>query len=156
MNDRDAHIETSLDRRQGPQWHLWIVGLFFVLLNAAGAYDYVMTLGQDADYFQSQDYDDTQIAYFEDYPILPAVFWTIGVWGALAASILLLLRSRWATPVAVIALVSQLCLDLVTFGFIDRWQIFGPQRSLFDGAILLLTAVLSLYCRAMSARGVLR
>ena len=156
MNNRDTHIETSSDRRLETPWHLWIVGLFFILLMGAGAYDYVVTHAQDADYFQSQGYDDTQIAYFEDYPLLPAVFWTIGVWGALAASILLLLRTRWATTVAVIALVSQLCLDLVTFGFMDRWQVFGPWLSLFDGAILLLTAGLSLYCRAMSARGVLR
>jgi hypothetical protein len=148
--------KTSPERRQGPPWHLWIVGLFFVLLNGAGAYDYVMTLRQDADYFRSQNYGDTQIAYFKDYPLLPAVFWTIGVWGALAASILLLLRTRLATPVAVIALVSQLCLDLVTFGFMDRWQVFGQWQSLFDGAILLLTAGLLLYCSAMSARGVLR
>lgn len=85
MKYRNARIETSPDRRQRPPWHLWIVGLFFVLLMGAGAYDHVMALGQDADYFRAQGYDDTQIAYFEDYPILPAVFWTMGVWGALAA-----------------------------------------------------------------------
>lgn len=98
----------------------------------AGAYDYVMTLRQDADYFRSQNHKDTQIAYFNDYPLSPAVFWTIRVWGALAASILLLLRNRWATPVAVIALVSQLCLNLVTFGFTDRLQIFGPRRAMSE------------------------
>jgi hypothetical protein len=67
-------------------WHLWSVGLFIVLLKGASAYDYVMTLGQDADYFRSQNHNDAQIAYFKHYPILPAIFWTIGVWGALAAS----------------------------------------------------------------------
>ena len=36
------------DPPKGPPWHLWIVGVFFVLLNGAGAYDHIMTLGQDA------------------------------------------------------------------------------------------------------------
>jgi hypothetical protein len=139
-----------------PPWHLWVVGLFFVLLYGAGAYDYVMTRSRDAAYFASQNYDDTQIAYFIDYPIVPAVFWTVAVWGALAASMLLLVRSRWATPVVLVALIAQLCLDVITFAFMDRWQILGPRLAVFDGGILLLTLGLLLYCRAMSARAVLR
>jgi lipid-A-disaccharide synthase-like uncharacterized protein len=35
-----------------------------------------------------------------DYPIVPALFWTVAIWGALTASVLLLFRSRSATPVA--------------------------------------------------------
>ena len=95
-----------------------------------GAYDYVLTIGQNGNDFRSQSYTDVQIAYFEDYPILPAVMWTIGVWTVRAAAILL--RSRWATPVAVVAVVSQLGLDLITLGFLDRWQLFGPGQSVFD------------------------
>jgi hypothetical protein len=38
-----------------PPCHLWFVGSFF---------------------------DDTQVAYFTDYPMVPAIFWTIAVWGA--------------------------------------------------------------------------
>lgn len=139
-----------------PPWHLWVIGLFFVLLNGAGAYDYVMTRRHDPVYFASQNYDETQIVYFTDYPIVPAVFWTIAVWGALIASTLLLLRSRWATPVAFVALIAQLCLFVVTFAFMDRFQILGPRLALFDCVILLLTVGLLLYCRAMSRRGILR
>jgi hypothetical protein len=76
--------------------------------------------------------------------------------GALTASMLLLLRSRWATPVVFVAFASQLCLDVITFAFMDRWQILGPRLALFDGGILILTLGLLLYCRAMSARDVLR
>jgi hypothetical protein len=71
------------------------------------------------------------IAYFTDFPIVPAMFWTV-------------------------ALIAQLCVDVVTFAFMDRWQILGPRLALFDGGILLLTLGLLLYCRAMFARGVLR
>jgi hypothetical protein len=139
-----------------PSWHLWVVGLFFALLYGAGAYDYVMTHRHDADYFASQNYGDAQIAYFTDYPLVPDVFWTIAVWGALTASMLLLLRRRWAIPVALVALIAQVCLDVVTFAFMDRWQILGTRLALFDGGVLLLTLGLLLYCRAMAARDVLR
>ena len=137
-------------------WHFWVVGPFFVLLYGAGAYDHVMTHGRDAAYFESQGYDDAQIAYFTDYPLVPDVFWTIAVWGALFAAVLLLLRSRWAVPVVFAALISQVCLNVVTFAFMDRWQILGTRLALFDGGVLLLTVGLLLYCRAMSARDVLR
>ena len=139
-----------------PPWHLWVVGLFFILLYGAGAYDYVMTHRHDAAYFASQNYDAGQIAYFTDYPVVPAVFWTLAVWGGLAAAMLLLFRSRWATRVVLVALISQVCLDVVTFAVMDRWQNLGPLLALLDGVVLLLTLGLLLYCRAMSARDVLR
>jgi hypothetical protein len=88
-----------------PPWHFWVVGPFFVLLYSGGAYDYVMTHRHDAAYFASQGYDDSQIAYFTDYPLVPDVFWTVAVWGALCAAVLLLFRSRWAMPVVLVALI---------------------------------------------------
>jgi uncharacterized membrane protein len=156
MPNRNAEGEALPDRRQRAPWHLWMVGLFFTLLYAASAYDQVRTLGQGADYLRLGHYKVTQIAYFTDAPISLNILWSIGVWGILAAAILLLLRTRWATPVAYIALAAQVLLDIVTFGFMDRWQLFGPWLSLYDLAMLLLTAAFVLYCRAMSARGVLR
>jgi hypothetical protein len=137
-------------------WHFWVVGPFYVLLYGAGAYDYAMTHRRDAAYFTSQDYDDAQIAYFSDYPLVPDVFWTVAVWGALCAAALLLFRSRWAIPVVLVALTSQVCLDVITFAFMDRWQILGPRLAVFDGGVLLLTVGLLFYCRAMAARDLLR
>jgi hypothetical protein len=115
-----------------------------------------MTHRHDAAYFASQNYDDAQIAYFTDYPLVPDVFWTVAVWGALCAAVLLLFRIRWATPVVLVALIFQVCLDVVTFAFMDRWQILGLRLALFDGGVLLLTVGLLFYCRAMSASDVLR
>ncbi len=113
-------------------------------------------MGAMPPYFESQGYDDAQIAYFTDYPLVPDVFWTIAVWGALCAAVLLLLRSRWAVPVVFVALISQVCLNVVTFAFMDRWQILGTRLALFDGGVLLLTVGLLFYGRAMATRDVLR
>ncbi|WP_102144994.1 hypothetical protein [Mycobacterium hubeiense] len=142
-------------RRSAP-WHLWVVGALFVLLNCGGVYDFVMALSENADYFRSQYYNSEQIQYFTDYPLIPAIFWAVGVWGGLLAAILLLLRSRWALPVAAAGLAGQVFLDILTFGFRDRWQVLGPRLALFDLGVLLLTAVFVIYCRSLSSRGVLR
>jgi uncharacterized membrane protein YphA (DoxX/SURF4 family) len=115
-----------------------------------------MTHRHDAAYFASQDYDAAQIEYFTNYPIVPDVFWTVAVWGALIGSLLLLFGSRWATAAVFVALVAALCLNVGTFGFMHRWQILGPRLAVFDAGVLLLTIGLLLYCRAMAARAVLR
>ncbi|MGK8522541.1 hypothetical protein ACRS6B_13725 [Nocardia asteroides] len=148
--------ETAPGTRRAAPWHLWVIGTVFVLLNLGGAYDHVMALSENADYFRSQNYNGGQIGYFTDYPLVLAVFWTLGVWGALLAAILLLLRTRWAVPVAVTALAGQVILDILTFGFRDRWQILGARLALFDLAVLLLTAGFVLYCRTQKSRGTLR
>jgi hypothetical protein len=150
---RRGPVQTTKSRLP---WHFWVVGPFFVLLYGAGAYDYVMTHRRDAAYFASQGYGDAQIGYFTDYPLVPDVFWTVAVWGALCAALLLLFRSRWAIPVVLIALIFQVCLDVITFAFMERWQILGPRLALFDAGVLLLTVGLLFYCRAMSRRDVLR
>lgn len=148
--------QASSERAQRPPWHLWVVGLFFVALHVVGVYDQVMLLSQNAGYFQQQGLEEAQVAYFTSYPLPRALVWIVAIWGGLAASSLLLLRSRFAFPVALTAFVAQVILIIITFGFLNRWQVFGPRFSLFDFTILFLTAGLVLYCRAMSVRGVLR
>ena len=59
-------------------------------------------------------YGFAQIAYFANYPVLPAIFWTVAVCGAVAASVLLLLRSRYTVPVALVALCAQAGLDVIS------------------------------------------
>ncbi len=59
-------------------------------------------------------YGFAQIAYFANYPVLPAIFWTVAVCGAVAASVLLLLRSRSTVPVALVVLCAQAGLDVIS------------------------------------------
>ncbi|MCP2317127.1 hypothetical protein APR12_002467 [Nocardia amikacinitolerans] len=147
--------ETAPGTRHSAPWHLWVVGTLFVLLNLGGVYDYVMALSENADYFRSQNYNGEQIQYFTDYPVLPAIFWTIGVWGGLLAAILLFLRTRWALLAALAGLLGQVILDILTFGFRDRWQVLGPRLALFDLGVLLLTAGFVIYCRTLVSRGMM-
>lgn len=138
-------------------WHLRLFGGFLVIFNGVGAFDYVMTIRNDAGYFERLDYGAAHLAYFEHYPLLPATFWTVAVVGAVGASVLLLLRSRHTVPAAAVAFWSHVALHVITFGFMDRLSVFGLRQSVFDLVVPLgLIAALYWYARVMSQRGVLR
>lgn len=135
---------------------MWIVGALFGAIYTIGANDYIKTRAQDAEYFATQGYGPEQIEYFTDYPVVPLVFWTINIVAGLAATALLLARSRRATGSAATATAAQLILQVITFGFMDRWDILGPRYSITDICILLLTALFWHYCRHLNRKKVLR
>ncbi len=138
-------------------WHLWLVGGSLAVFNGIGVVDFVMTRRHDAAWFELLGYGPVQLAYFAHYPVLPAVFWTVGVFAAAGASVLLLLRRRSTVPVAVVAVCAQAGLDLITFGFMDRLTVFGVRQSVFDVLVPLgLAALLAWYSVVMARRGVLR
>ena len=79
--------------------HLWIIGVLAVLWNCIGCYDYLMTRMRDTDYLAKMmpNVDpNAMLAWIDGFPIWAQFGWGLGVWGGLAGSVLLLLRSRWA------------------------------------------------------------
>ena len=86
-------------------WHLWVVGILTLLFNAVGGFSYTMTrLGK----LPELGMGEVEIAFFESNPAWSNALWALGVWGAIACSILLLLRSRfavWAITIALIGLI---------------------------------------------------
>ncbi len=44
-------------------------------------YDYIMTVSHNQTYFEYLRYNQVVIDYFENYPLVPFVFWTINVFG---------------------------------------------------------------------------
>ena len=94
-----------MDRRLGgpkTPWHLWVVGLLTLLWNAVGGFSYTMTrFGM----LEQLGMSETEIAFFESAPVWSNFFWGLGVWGAIAGSVLILLRSRFAVHATVLALI---------------------------------------------------
>lgn len=134
--------------------HLWIVGLYGVLLNGFAAYDYTMTETRNAAYLTQ--FSTEQVAWFMSFPPLMVAAWAVGVWGALLASLLLLARSRRAYPMFLLAMAGLVVTTI--------WQIAEPPPEgtfttaglLIVGTIWLSEVALTLYARAMARRGVLR
>ncbi len=137
--------------------HLWAVGVAALMWNAIAAADYVMTRMQNDDYFRAvmPGAEPSVIyAYIDAMPILAQAGWGLGVWGAVAGTLLLLARSRFALW----AYLASLAGAIISFGI----QYAGPAapEGMDDGIMPIIITVIALglflYARAMKAKGVLR
>jgi len=137
-------------------WHIWLVGLIAVLFNFIGVFDFVMSMAQGAKYQASAGMTPDQIAHYQQMPSWMMVVWAVGVFGAFLASILLLLRRKWALPVFVLSLVAFLVSLLYTYVLTDGGLVMGEQMAITSAVIAGLLAFFSWYCRFMILRGVLR
>jgi hypothetical protein len=134
--------------------HLWIVGIVSTLWNAFGTLDYTMTQTKNVAWLSQITAE--QRAWIESAPVWAEAAWAFGVWGALAGSILLLMRSRHA--------VAAFAVSLGGLAFNTFWQFFATNGSAIMGrsavwvnvAIWAIAIALLLYARAMKARDVLR
>lgn len=142
--------ELSAHRSQTP-WHLWVVGLVTLLFNSMGIISYTTTkLGMLAE----MGLTPSQIAFMDSYPAWVSGFWALGVWGAFAGSVLLLLRSRLAVAAMVAALVGLLVTTIYHYVLIEVPA--DMQAPALDVAIWVVTLFLLFYARAMAKAGVLK
>ncbi len=137
--------------------HLWIVGIVALLWNLIGVTDYVMTRTRNDDYFRSvMPSLDPQLiyAYIDSMPLLAAIGWGLGVWGALVGSLLLLARSRHAMLAYLVSLAGAVVSFAVQFTAPPPPA--GMDDKLMPIVIMIIAVALFLYARAMKATGVLR
>ena len=149
-----------MERSPTPR-HLWAVGLGSLLWNAFGAYDYIMSKLGDRDYLAAMMEPagvgvDDAIAYMDAMPLWASIAWGLGVWGAVAGSLLLLLRSRFAFHAFAVSLLG------LVLGAVH--QLTNPIPGMSDPAmplmftvvIFAITLALLWYCRRLSRMNVLR
>ncbi len=137
-------------------WHLWGVGLVAVLWNSIGAYDYVMTMYGGMDYLRQAGMNEAFVAEFERLPMWMSVAWPVAVWSAVAGSVLLLARSRWAATAFGLSLVVYLANLAHNFGMSDLGALGGAASIGVAVAVTLSLIFLLWYARLMAKRGVLR
>ena len=132
-------------------WHLWVVGILTLLFNAMGVMSYMMTeLGKLEDLGMTAD----QIAFMESYPTVAIAFWALGVWGAFAGSLLLLLRSKWAFAAMVVAMIGLVGTTVFNYMILDVPA--SMQAPALDVAIWVVTTFLLIYTSRMKRAAVLR
>ena len=135
--------------------HLWVVGLVALLFNGYGAYDYLMTKMQGRAYMEGAGMSGDHIAMVEAMPMWMNVVWPVGVWGAVLASLLLLLRKRLAFPVFAVSLAAFLISLVYNYGMNDGMGILGTTGLVMSAVIAAVLLFLTLYSRTMSRKGVL-
>ncbi len=138
--------------RTATPWHLWVVGVATLLFNSMGIISYTMTkLGM----LDQTSMTPEQIAFMDTYPAGASALWALGVWGAFAGSVLLLLRSKWAVAAMLVALAGLAGLTVVEAQVMDIPA--GLETPLpLKITIWAVTMALLIYARAMAKAGVLR
>src|SRR5260221_10191178 len=94
--------------------HLWIVGILSFLWSCFGCLDYTMTNLKNPSWLAQMTADQT--AFMNSLPSWLIAVWAVGVWGALAGSILLLMRRRyavWAYGLSLVGAVVRLGYQIV-------------------------------------------
>jgi hypothetical protein len=131
--------------------HLWVVGIVTLAFNAMGIVSYLTTkLGMLAEMGLTPE----QIAFMESYPAWISAFWALGVWGAFAGSVLVLLRSKWAVAAMAVATVGLVGTTLGNYVVLDVPA--AMQAPALDVTIWVVTLFLLFYARRMAQAGVLR
>ena len=141
-------------------WHLWVVGLVSLAWNAFGGVDYAMTRTRNLAYLEAAmpgTAPQGVLAYIDSFPLWVQLGWGLGVWGAIAGSLLLLIRSRWAVTAFAVSLVGAV--------FSVGWQMANPPTTfvapggfakIVPVLIIVIAAALYYYARKQRAGGVLR
>jgi hypothetical protein len=149
--------EAVLERPAAPARrpvHLWIVGVLSLLWNAFGAFDFVATQMR-LDFYVSQ-FTEAQRAYFYGFPSWLIVAWALGVWGALAGSIGLLLARGWAVWAFAVSIVGLAVSTVYNFGLSDGAEIMGSAGVGMSVLIWVVALALLAYSVRQRQRGVLR
>lgn len=138
-------------------WHLWVVGVVSLLWNGFGAFDYINTNTRGEAYMREMGMTQPMIDYFNAMPVWMYVPWTVGVWGAVIGSILLLFRRKLAAPVFLLSLLGA-AVSLV-YGLVNPMPAGPPEMAAMaymPWIIVLIAAFLAWYAWAMKKKGVLR
>lgn len=142
-------------------WHLWVVGALSTFWNLIGPYDYIQTQTGNMEYMAGAEEmmgvdAQTAMDYFAGFPAWMDAAWAFGVWGALAGSLLLLLRSKWAVIAFAVSLAG---LAVSTFGQLARgmpeWA-SGGANTVISIVIWSIATFLLIYAASMRKKGFLR
>jgi hypothetical protein len=135
-------------------WHLWVVGLISLFWNAMGGLDYTLSHIHNAQYLGKMTPE--QSAWLSGFSIWATSFWALGVWGAIAGSLLLLLRSRYAVPAFGVSLVGLIGSHIYQFASTPPAGMNTAAGTAFAVVLALVAVALLWYARHMRNRGILR
>lgn len=138
-------------------WHLWAVGGVGLLWNGFGAFDFANTQLRGAAYLRELGMNDAAIAYYAAMPWWAMAIWAIGTWGALIATVLLLMRSKWALHAFVISFAGFL-LSLVYSYLLSSPPAMEGGEYMWVMQVVIAAACMFFiwYAWTMTKRGVLR
>ncbi|MEH6757744.1 MAG: hypothetical protein V7676_09545 [Parasphingorhabdus sp.] len=153
MTEAMENLANGHDRVVAPR-HFWLIGILATLWNFGGALDYTMTQTRNESYMSS--FTPEQLDYFYAFPAWANAAWALGVWGAFVGSLLLLLRSRYATGAFLLSFLGLIGSSIYQMASDMPASLSTPGILIFTSAIWLSVIFLIWYARRMTAKGILR
>jgi hypothetical protein len=133
--------------------HLWIVGVLSLLWNLMGAWDYAATkLGLE---FYLSQFPEEMLAFVDAMPAWATAAWAFGVWGALAGSVGLLLRKKWAFWAFAVSLAGLFFGTIYSYVLSNGSELMGATGAIFNVLIWIVAIFLLVYSKAMAGKSVL-
>lgn len=149
-----VHYMDAAPRYRAP-WHLWVLGGLNTLWCGFGSFDFTMTATQGEAWLRRAGMSEAQIALFNAMPVWATGAWAVGVFAGLVGSLLLLARSRLATPVLALSLLGGIVSQTPSLLSEQARAALGPQ--VFMGAFIIIwAALMTWYAWTQAKRGVLR
>lgn len=130
-----------------PPASFWVVTLLGLLWNSFGAYLYTMANLKDPGVMAGAPPE--MLEYVNTMPLWAHAMWALGIWGSLAGSLLMLLRSRHAVPAFLVSFLGA----VGSFMAQARAGVLEPAQPIF---ILAVIAFLLWYSRRAATLGKLR
>jgi hypothetical protein len=118
-----------------------------------GAFDYLATK-LNLESYMSQ-FTPEQLEYFYNFPAVMTAFWALGVWGALAGSIGLLLRKKWAFYAFAVSVCGLFVTSIYNFVITNGADIMGQTGVIFTVVIWIVALFLLWYSWTQKSKGVL-
>lgn len=137
-------------------WHLWVVGIVSLLWNGFGANDYTQTQLRNIEYLNSMGFPPEGMAYLDAFPAWANAGWAFGVWGAVAGSLLLLIRNRFAVHAFVVSILGLATTTIYEMGAEVPPELAEVMPAWFPLILWAIALFLLWYAWTMRKRGMLR
>lgn len=134
----------------------WIITIPFLIWNAFGGYDYVMTRTRNIDYLKNMGDPQVLLRWVDSLPLWVQICWPIGVWSSVLGSVLMAMRSRHAVSAFTVSLIAAAASLGYQFTVALPPELDTTANRVMPIIILAIIAFLLWYCRRMAVRGVLR
>lgn len=136
-------------------WHLWAVGLVGLAWNGFAVIDYLKSNLEGDLYFRQMGMTEAQVAYMEAMPGWLTAVWAVGVWSALIATALLLMRRKLAAPLFLVSL-GAFAVSMVHALVVGREAFLSGASAWMQLVVLAGCLFFAGYSHLMARRGVLR
>jgi hypothetical protein len=135
-----------------PTMTFWFIGGVALIWNLFGMAVYYLTVSATPEQLAAQ-YTPEQIAVIEGTPVWATAAFGLAVTTGVLASLSLLLRKAWATPLFVVSLVAVLVQNVNTFVLNDAIAVFGMAPVYIQAAIIVVGVFLIAYSGSARKKG---